>query len=379
MTEGFRIANKGNLALKWKVQVNKGTTVANEGNFDLLDVIDFYLVTSTGESQTEESLNEFSGNLKKNETSAVYYIKGVMQTTAGNDYQNLTLDGITITVYATQDTVENDSFGSNYDADATYPPTTTVTTDEEFKAALTEAKDTENMTIVLKKGTYGSIDVPVLKQGEKLSGLTIIGEDGVEIDAFRVVSPADYLTVENLTLKNLKFTGEGFLDRTPTDGLSIINCKFVGEKTQFKTQLEPKKNVRIENCYFDNENCANTFSSIYFEKGVDNLVIKGTTIKNSGFNAISLQSDNADVRSAGIIIIENNNMEGIKDRVIRMNGVAADAQVTIKGNTMATAKNKWFKASLVESGAIFKLNGNTVNGSSVADSTITSTGDDIEL
>ena len=40
------------------------------------------------------------------ESSDAYYIKGVMQTSAGNDYQDLTLDGITITVYATQDTVE---------------------------------------------------------------------------------------------------------------------------------------------------------------------------------------------------------------------------------------------------------------------------------
>lgn len=41
-----------------------------------------------------------------------------MQTTAGNDYQGLTLNGITITVYATQDTVENDSFNNQYDAAA---------------------------------------------------------------------------------------------------------------------------------------------------------------------------------------------------------------------------------------------------------------------
>ena len=121
LTEGFRIANKGNLALKWKAQVNTGTTAANEGNFDLLDVIDFYLVKGTGESQTETPLNEFTGNLKKTETSDVYYIKGVMQTTAGNDYQDLTLDGITITVYATQDTVEYDSTTNQYDENAEYP------------------------------------------------------------------------------------------------------------------------------------------------------------------------------------------------------------------------------------------------------------------
>ena len=119
LTEGFRIANKGNLALKWKAQVNKGTTAANEGNFDLLDVIDFYLVTKAADgTETETPLDKFTGNLTAGVKSNVYYIKGVMQTTAGNDYQGLTLNGITITVYATQDTVENDSFNNQYDAGA---------------------------------------------------------------------------------------------------------------------------------------------------------------------------------------------------------------------------------------------------------------------
>ena len=41
-----------------------------------------------------------------------------MQTTAGNEYQDEFIDGISITVYATQDTVEHDSFGNQYDASA---------------------------------------------------------------------------------------------------------------------------------------------------------------------------------------------------------------------------------------------------------------------
>ena len=127
VTEGFKIANKGNLALKWKAQVNKDNVVNDKASDDakdgmsLLDVIDFYLVTGTGENQTEQPLDEFTGNLEAYTNSDVYYIKGVMQTTAGNDYQSLTLDGITITVLATQDTVENDSFDNLYDKGAQYP------------------------------------------------------------------------------------------------------------------------------------------------------------------------------------------------------------------------------------------------------------------
>lgn len=146
LTEGFRIANKGNLALKWKAQVNTGTTTANEGNFDLLDVIDFYLVTKAADgTETETALDEFTGNLKKTETSDVYYIKGVMQTTAGNDYQGLTLDGIGITVVATQATYEKDSIDDQYDKDAEYP--ISVTTGDELKATVSNATAPVNIVL----------------------------------------------------------------------------------------------------------------------------------------------------------------------------------------------------------------------------------------
>ena len=146
LTEGFRIANKGNLALKWKAQVNTGTTAANEGNFDLLDVIDFYLVTKAADgTETETALDEFTGNLKKTKTSDVYYIKGVMQTTAGNDYQRLTLDGISLTVVATQDTVEYDSVDNQYDKDAEYP--TLVATGDELQDIVNSATAPVNIVL----------------------------------------------------------------------------------------------------------------------------------------------------------------------------------------------------------------------------------------
>lgn len=55
-----------------------------------------------------------------------------MQTTAGNEYQGLSIDGIAITVFATQDTVESDSFDNQYDKDAGYP----VASAAEMKEAL---------------------------------------------------------------------------------------------------------------------------------------------------------------------------------------------------------------------------------------------------
>ena len=201
LTEGFRIANKGNLALKWKAQVNKGTTAANEGNFDLLDVIDFYLVTKAADgTKTETALDEFTGNLKKTETSEVYYIKGVMKTTAGNDYQGLTLDGITITVIATQDTVEYDSFDNTYDKDATYP----VTDNNELKDAINNA--TDGSTVLIASGEYTLSDPAEISKIEIPAGATIAGA-GADNTTLNVNN--DKIAKDNVTLKDMTIKGSG--------------------------------------------------------------------------------------------------------------------------------------------------------------------------
>ena len=56
-----------------------------------------------------------------------------MDPAAGNEYMNKELKDTTITVYATQDTVESDSFNNTYDENATYP----VVNVTELKEALT--------------------------------------------------------------------------------------------------------------------------------------------------------------------------------------------------------------------------------------------------
>ena len=117
-TQGFKIVNKGNLALKYKVVVS-GTT----GDAKLLKAIDFAFVTdnTTPDADPVSFANE--GNLLEQNDSApanngVYYLRGHMKEEAGNEYKNLTLDGISITVYATQYTHEFDSFNNTYDEDA---------------------------------------------------------------------------------------------------------------------------------------------------------------------------------------------------------------------------------------------------------------------
>lgn len=114
----LRVKNDGNLALKYKVQIS-----GIMGDAKLNEVIEWTMGDTALGSEY---------HLKAGETSAAFVIKGRMQETAGNDYMNLSINGIAISIVATQDTVESDSYGKDYDQLAEYPvyAAVSVETDE---------------------------------------------------------------------------------------------------------------------------------------------------------------------------------------------------------------------------------------------------------
>ena len=116
--QDIRVVNKGNLALKYKVEVT-----GVEGDKKLNEVIDW--TVAGADIDTEQHLTAGA-------SSDAMTLQGHMQESAGNEYQGLSIEGISITVYATQDTVENDSYGNQYDEDAKYP----VSSASELKDAL---------------------------------------------------------------------------------------------------------------------------------------------------------------------------------------------------------------------------------------------------
>ncbi len=103
-TTEFKVANKGTLALKYKLVVN-----GVDGDEGLLKVIKFSVIS--GESTV--ALDTFVGHLKAGETTAnSFKLSANMDEAAGNDYMNKTLSGVSVTVVATQDTVESDSINN---------------------------------------------------------------------------------------------------------------------------------------------------------------------------------------------------------------------------------------------------------------------------
>ncbi len=137
-TEEFYIKNDGNLKLKFKMDVSGA-----KGDTQLLDVIDFTAMADAsnfeffvgsfgmllsgqfdmlkGFESGAQFLNEYA--LEPGAVVGPFAITGHMDETAGNDYQGLTMEGIAITVTATQAMGEQDSFGATYDENAEYAGT----------------------------------------------------------------------------------------------------------------------------------------------------------------------------------------------------------------------------------------------------------------
>ena len=166
----FRISNKGSLALKYKFNltvvkqkagINKAgeeyfladylcasAKASEEKNFDYgsgLSSAGMFMtlwndLSAAGTTPTLEekplSSAVFEGTLKAGEKQAAAMVVW-MPTTVGNEANAISSDKAAtvdfgITVVATQDTVENDSFGNTYDKDAGYP----VASAAEMKEAL---------------------------------------------------------------------------------------------------------------------------------------------------------------------------------------------------------------------------------------------------
>ena len=145
----LRVVNKGNLALKYKIQIT-----GIQGDAKLNEVID-WTINDAAIDLTEQ-------HLAAKAEGAAFTIKGVMQTTAGNEYQGLSIDGIAITVYATQLTAEFDSFDNQYDKDAKY--TEVIAAGKTFagKATLSAGITATNPNAVAVRATGAAADVTIL-------------------------------------------------------------------------------------------------------------------------------------------------------------------------------------------------------------------------
>ena len=156
--DSFKIVNKGNLAFKYKVIIN-----GVNGNAKLLEAIDFFVKIGDAE---KVALADWEGILLPDGeattdtmdagTTSAITISGTMKKEAGNEYQGLSIDGIGITVVATQYTYEKDSIDDQYDANAN----ATIQVNKDNIQDYLDGKygSIDGMTLVLAEGNYDRIE-----------------------------------------------------------------------------------------------------------------------------------------------------------------------------------------------------------------------------
>ena len=282
----LRVVNKGTLALKYKVQIT-----GIKGNAKLNEVIDWtndgITLGNTFTSLAVGASNEFT-------------IKGHMQETAGNEYKGLTIDGIGITVYATQDTVEKDSIDDQYDKDA--GKDTVFYTLAEFNALTEIPEGVKNVyldigDVSLADGdvTIGNKDICDIWTWDTNTNHTVgeILEDGRKV----------YMVRENDTIYSSNKAGitlyiSGSVRDNPEGGLNQSNSHAINFKIPdnsnvvFTNAFTMNGYFRMNTGWADGRNLGGAFynrtvKSVLF----DHSTFNGIWIQNGGFFADSLTLD----------------------------------------------------------------------------------------
>ena len=395
------IKNAGNLALKYKVVIT-----GIKGDAKLNEAIEW---TIDGVSLDEEK------PLLAGE-SAKLTIEGHMKKEAGNEYQGLSIDGIGITVYATQYTHENDSYDKNYDEDATYGTGATIIGLDGTYDSLTAAAKAwrESKGVVTSGGTFGmnslgTVDsIAWVVSGEVATGdgEGVIGNNGAgqSILGGGYFTPA--VTVNNITIKGVNDakiakTGDSYLvsaagknvvyenitfvdtvriDSNPAN-LTFKNCKF--EAGLRMPHSATNGNVTIENCTFTgNESSGYT---IFAQGNMASFTISGNTISDcqrginvqAGNNAVVTINDNTitnvngkadngfaygaaiQLTSAKTFTVTDNTISDVAVNALHIyNGCAADS-IVIKDNNISAAYLCWNQADYDMSKVT--SSGNTLN------------------
>ncbi len=161
----LKVVNNGNLALKYKIVIT-----GIDGDAKLNKVIDWTMKLDNTDF-TMGSEHSLAAKTAIVTDSDIFTVSGTMQKTADNTYQNLSIDGVKITVYATQDTVEYDSNGNNYDKNADGTPQFDTWFDN---VATTAAVSTSGDTVVQDKETDPTVVAKVPKGSTNATSLTLV-------------------------------------------------------------------------------------------------------------------------------------------------------------------------------------------------------------
>ena len=246
-TQQFYIENNGNLNLKFKFLVS-GIT----GDSKLVEAIDFTAMAdaswfkfNTGAVSIATS-GEFD-LLKGYDLDTLFYgtmhfdeyvlepgdkvgpivISGHMKEEAGNEYQGLSIDGIGITVIATQATGEEDSYNGTYDENAEYP-----------------VIDANELKTALAAGGVVAIDKDITADATKTAvadRITVNAPTNLNLDA-KFIVPGELEPTDNWA--GLYITADTVFNATENGGIQCLD-KANGECGTYVAHIKDGANVTV--------------------------------------------------------------------------------------------------------------------------------------
>ncbi len=238
----IRVVNEGNLAFKYKLVVSGAI-----GDTKLLEAIEFTVVDSEG---NETAMTDMEGiilpegktptagadeKVKYSDANGIT-IKGHMKKEAGNEYQNLSVSGIAVTVYAEQYTYEYDSYDKMYD--------------EQAEGIATSSPFTNYVNVTTTKATGTDT---VLKDNEISPTIT-------------ATIPASSTDATSLTLIKKPTANPGNITIATTDSMISADVKIIDQDknvvtaasgTFFKIEVQLGANLEVLNFYHDGVKLAN--------------------------------------------------------------------------------------------------------------------------
>ena len=268
----LKVSNAGNLALKYKLGINiaseTGSTNVYGDAFKLSEYIHFKVLDGdksnlgrdalVAESGVDTVLNEgytAENHLLKDDSKVVTLVVW-MPTTVGNEANHAKdaaapVINLGINVAATQDTVEEDSFGKDYDEKATYPTLTTGTTLSEVFGGSFDFGFTNPSNDAVVLDGQGLVTVTDYVDGWFAGDVTIKGVTFLNGVCFTAKSDGTTgtITFEDCTFyacdqskidlthyqyNSLKNSGDGLclnVDTENSPNLKVVvkNCTFIGE------------------------------------------------------------------------------------------------------------------------------------------------------
>ena len=396
----LKVVNNGNLKLKYKVAIT-----GINGDAKLNEAID-WTINNAAFNLAEQTLDAAA-------ESVPFTIKGHMKENAGNEYQGLSIDGIGITVYATQAKGEYDSTCNDYDENATYPTGATIVglngTYDSLTAAMVAWRESKN--ILTTGGNMGghpteltSVDTiswvisgsvgtgngtgVVGTSGSLLSGgyiypsiainnVYIKGVNNAELKnelgsdyalsaggknvVYDGITFPEYVSfnskAENVTFKNCTF--KGGLKVMQAAKVTVDNCKFEGDGT--KDYAFFAQNSTMESVVFT-KNEVSTFQrgiNVQDFSGTANVTISNNEIKNiTGKTENSVTYGSAiQLTNAKTFTVTNNTISDVAVNALHIyNGCAADS-IVINENDITAAYLCWNEANYTN----VTSSGNTVS------------------